>query len=772
MKRIFFLLNMLLAACICNSQSIGMGTLAPNSSAQLDISNGNKGLLIPRVSLTSLSDAVTIASPATSLLIFNTNASLVSGTGYYYNSGTAGAPVWVKMLTSSTAGWSLTGNSGTDPATNFIGTTDSKRLQFRVANQPSGWIDHTTGTTFFGYNAGRSFPFGTNSGSTGFGADVMVNFVGARNVAVGSSALSNNGQFGYLNTAIGFESMFSNANGAANVAVGNTSLHNNGAGNRNVAIGDSAMFFNTSGSNNTALGAYALKNNLTTSNNIAVGYQAMENATGSLNTAIGISSLQSNTTGSANTAVGYVALTSNLTGTRNVAVGYNALRDNNSGIYNTAVGYGAMSENTSGQYNASFGYIALNNNLGGDENAAFGAYALAGSRASSNTAVGYEALRANTTSSANIAIGKSALALQSYSNDNTPYGGNNIAVGVEALYSNQPTLSSNFQATNGIRNIAIGNYTLRSNTIGSRNTAIGHSALSDNIGGFWNNAFGHESLLFNTSGSENVSIGNSNMRGNTTGSNNVSVGVIALYSNTSGDHNTAVGNGALNLNTSGYNNTAVGSRAGGFNNANIQCTFLGYDADQESGSNYVNSMALGYNSRITATNQVRIGHSAIASIGGYQPWSNLSDGRFKKNISEQVKGLDFIMALRPVTYNIDMNSLAGYLKEDVYKNEKGIVMNKVVDAHTVKERSEQSLIVHSGFIAQEVEAAANKINYKFSGVDKPKNSDDLYALRYAEFVVPLVKGMQEQQQEIADLKQRIQKLEELLNKFLPAQKTQ
>ncbi len=51
----------------------------------------------------------------------------------------------------------------------------------------------------------------------------------------------------------------------------------------------------------------------------------------------------------------------------------------------------------------------------------------------------------------------------------------------------------------------------------------------------------------------------------------------------------------------------------------------------------------------------------------------------------------------------------------------------------------------TGFLAQEVEAAAKKINYDFSGVDVPKVDGGLYSLRYAEFVVPLVKAVQEQQ---------------------------
>lgn len=53
--------------------------------------------------------------------------------------------------------------------------------------------------------------------------------------------------------------------------------------------------------------------------------------------------------------------------------------------------------------------------------------------------------------------------------------------------------------------------------------------------------------------------------------------------------------------------------------------------------------------------------------------------------------------------------------------------------------SEKERMTWTGFIEQEVEQAAKDLGYDFSGVDKPKNADDLYGLRYAEFVVPLVK---------------------------------
>jgi len=70
-----------------------------------------------------------------------------------------------------------------------------------------------------------------------------------------------------------------------------------------------------------------------------------------------------------------------------------------------------------------------------------------------------------------------------------------------------------------------------------------------------------------------------------------------------------------------------------------------------------------------------------------------------------------------------------------------------------------------GFIAQEVEAAANKLGFDFHAVDKPENENDTYGLRYAEFVPVLVKALQEQQktiqrqhQEINELKTQLQNI--------------
>ena len=72
----------------------------------------------------------------------------------------------------------------------------------------------------------------------------------------------------------------------------------------------------------------------------------------------------------------------------------------------------------------------------------------------------------------------------------------------------------------------------------------------------------------------------------------------------------------------------------------------------------------------------------------------------------------------------------------------------------------------SGFSAQDVYNASKSIGYDFNGVDIPKDNG-LMSLRYAEFVVPLVKAVQEQQlliekqqKLIDDLLKRVEKLEQ------------
>ena len=122
------------------SQNVGINLTGavPNASAGLDVDFANKGLLIPRVSLLSTSDVVTISSPATSLLVYNNNPAMTGGSlGYWYWNGAA----WVALGGGGGGNaWLLLGNAGTVDGTNFIGTTDNIPFNIRVNNQRAGRI--------------------------------------------------------------------------------------------------------------------------------------------------------------------------------------------------------------------------------------------------------------------------------------------------------------------------------------------------------------------------------------------------------------------------------------------------------------------------------------------------------------------------------------------------------------------------------------------------------------------------------------------------------
>jgi hypothetical protein len=284
------------------------------------------------------------------------------------------------------------------------------------------------------------------------------------------------------------------------------------------------------------------------------------------------------------------------------------------------------------------------------------------------------------------------------------------------------------------------------NSTGSCNVDIGNQTLFLNSGGSSNTAVGAEAASFSMSGA-----------------NNTALGFRAMQTATTASFATAVGSNSL-INTLNGGNTALGYAAGaGFANG-TNSTFIGYNSDA-SAAGYSNSTCLGYNSRVTASNQVRLGNSSVSSIGGIQDWSNISDGRIKRNIKENVHGLDFIMKLRPVTYTLDLNAIDAILFADgqaVTDKDGNIIPGREESAEMIEAKNTQSKIRHSGFIAQEVEAITKETNFDFSGVDKPGNEKDLYGLRYGEFVVPVIKAIQEQQEII---KSQQQKIDELLRRL-------
>ena len=260
---------------------VGIGTRTPDPSAMLEIRSTNKGLLIPRVALTGPNDATTVPSPATSLLVFNTNAALAGGTGFYYNDGTPAAPSWVRFVSSAAPMglqfWSVNGNAGTDPATNFLGTTDAQPIAFRV-NSVERMRLFQSGGLGLGNTVSQNL-------MVGFGP-AQVNATGTGNTLIGIAA----GQSltsGSQNTIIGTEAGRSNATGAENTFIGRQAGQSNVSGIRSTFLGASAGANNT-GDNNTFLGYGAGLNNNIGTGNTGVGLNAGSTSTnGTNNTFIG-----------------------------------------------------------------------------------------------------------------------------------------------------------------------------------------------------------------------------------------------------------------------------------------------------------------------------------------------------------------------------------------------------------------------------------------------------------------------------------------------------
>jgi hypothetical protein len=166
LKKIFFLL--LFSGFIkFGFAQTGIGTTTPNASAKLDVYSTNKGFLPPRVTLTSVTDATTIASPAEGLLVYNLG-SVGLQSGYYYWNGAN----WATIATASSAG-------------NGVVSADLFKLYQEGYSTASGKAPSTDGYSFTVPVSGR-YEFNFNStGWNSNGSTIKLTF----NVRNGTTVL-------------------------------------------------------------------------------------------------------------------------------------------------------------------------------------------------------------------------------------------------------------------------------------------------------------------------------------------------------------------------------------------------------------------------------------------------------------------------------------------------------------------------------------------------------------------------------------------------------
>lgn len=188
--------------------------------------------------------------------------------------------------------WFSNGNTGTDPSVNFIGTTDTGRLVFKINSVYAGTIDSTLnyanrgGATHFGYRSGQK--------DTIYGNSFFGYFAGSENTG------------GIMNVGVGAFSLSSNIIGEYNTAVGQNSMRYT-TGGWNTAVGQASLQSNIDGEYNTVVGEDSYQKGFTGSYNSGLGAATLNNCSGNYNTSLGNHSGNKLTTGSYNLFVGNYA---------------------------------------------------------------------------------------------------------------------------------------------------------------------------------------------------------------------------------------------------------------------------------------------------------------------------------------------------------------------------------------------------------------------------------------------------------------------------------
>ncbi|MEN9866515.1 MAG: hypothetical protein RL748_2105 [Pseudomonadota bacterium] len=279
-------------------------------------------------------------------------------------------------------------------------------------------------------------------------------------------------------------------------------------------------------------------------------------------------------------------------------------------------------------------------------------------------------------------------------------GARNVAMGYESLSFNN----------SGVNNIAIGSSALRYNTTGGGNIAVGNSAMWNNFTGMLNTSIGLSAMFMVTSGNENVAVG-ANSSGNLGASSfNVAAGVSTLSASRIGSGNTAIGYQAIsNLDNSAFN------------------TALGYQAFTNAPPGTTNSTAVGNGAQVTASNMIRLGNTAVTIIQGNAAYTQSSDQRLKEDIQPLAEGTNFIMKLRPVSYR----------------------MKNPADNRR-----------NWGLIAQDIEALLGTDNAMLT---VSGDTDRTLGLRYTDFIAPLIKAVQEQEEVIKSLEGKNSQLQAQMN---------
>jgi hypothetical protein len=593
---------------------------------------------------------------------------------------------------------------------------------------PLNWIQITirsTSTIFVG--GAESAPSVSGAGNTILGPQSaqlltlgLYNTVGGWNAANGAivtEAATIYGAESYCTaadgdlgpSAYGYRSMY-NFQGFGGTSYGYRTMET-GFGNRGCMFGYESML-SGDGSDNCGFGVRVMRNLTNGYDNCSFGNESMRLATeAALCSAYGRYSLYSCTTGTDNTGVGYQSLFSLSTAQRCVGLGAYALLNNNAN-FNTVTGWSGFGNNTAGTRVTGMGY-RVGENSNANDVCLFGYESGFSNTAASVSGFGSQALRVNT------ALGTTGLGYRCLW-QNTSGTGN---TGGGYL-----TLSAN---TIGLGSTGFGHMVLSSNDANA-NSGYGYMTLSSNTTGLSNSGYGYEALFSNTTANYSCGFGvqalrDSNVEGscgfgyqagqNNTGTRFTTMGFSSLPSN-QGDGNSGYGYAIFSFLTSGNRNTGMGADVGPTLITGSDCVLIGEGADVSSAA-AVNRVVIGQGAIGTMDNTAQIGNAAmVGGVQAYGNYLNISDATMKENIRDSDLGLDFIRAIRPVSFSYKM------------------------------EEAEQgrSKRVDYGVIAQELQVVLHKFGKdNFKGLT---NDGIHYFVSYSSLIGPIIQAIQELSQRI------------------------
>ena len=211
----------------------------------------------------------------------------------------------------------------------------------------------------------------------------------------------------------------------------------------------------------------------------------------------------------------------------------------------------------------------------------------------------------------------------------------------------------------------------------------------------------------------------------------------------------------MNNLTTGGSNVAIGYNAGDEQITASENVWIGNSCVSTAawaGTAIVGGIGIGSGLDIRNGSQIRMGRGGSYIYNNYtssNTWGRISDERKKKNIENLEVGLDYINALRPVTY--DWRAPSEY-PEDF----------ELYDADDTTPQSTEKQI---GLIAREVKAVNDAHSLDFNlAWEKPDgyeaiNENGVQAVTYENLIMPLINAVKELSAKNDALQARIETLE-------------